>query len=103
LQLAFGGVAGTGVVEKLGDGAGRDRVGVPCFPITLRGAIAEDLSPVRIDDDDPVAEIEQRRREAIPFGDGRVGSGSNPFALRIEERCGTLLASKRAQPNLPVM
>ena len=103
LQLALRRIAGTRVVEQLGDRAGSDRVGVTSLPIALGRRVAEDLASLGVDDDDPVAEIDERGGETIALGDRRFGVGSDLFELCIERRCSTLLAPKRTQPNLPVM
>jgi hypothetical protein len=50
-----------------------------------------------------VAEIDQRGGEAIAFGSGRLGFGPGRFERGVERCCRTLFATKRAQPNLPVM
>jgi hypothetical protein len=50
-----------------------------------------------------VAEIDQRGGEAIAFGTGRLGFRAGLFELAIERRSRTLFATKRGQPNLPVM
>jgi hypothetical protein len=92
LQFALRRVPGTGVVEELGDRAGRDRVGVARLAVSLGRSVAEDLAAVGVDDDHPVAEVGECSDETIPLRDRRVGFGPNLLELCVERRAATLLA-----------
>jgi hypothetical protein len=74
-----------------------------CFAIALRRQVPEYLATLGVDDDHPVAEVDECGGETIPLDDCSFGIGSNLFEPRIERRGRALLAPERTQPNLPVI
>ncbi len=89
MQLTTARADGSGLFQKLRDRAGRDRVGVARFAVTLGGGVPVHLVTVDVDDHHTVLETVQRTRQ--------------PVALLIRQIEWRNLGLRGAQPNLPVM